>query len=317
MGVKYLYKRQGDYFDHGFDLYKTVDGVEVLKNPYALSFGYMVKDSVYDWDYEQYQPADVLNDFVHVATGVEGTLFTEMEDHFGCSGVNCDVNSNGTGDGTYAYARNAEGDLTVTLTITAPDDRPIYIRATGTNLSGIVTAVNGVETSNGRYFFQLLPVGETKAGDQITVTYQFNGSQDDNQTVNLKAYSYDESVFEETYAALSENEYQISDYTSRSMRGTIHADEDGMMMTSIINEPGWKVYVDGEEEEMEEIGDCFAAVWLPKGDHQVEFRFVPQTLPIAALISLVSFLLFLGYMECQKHGVFQKKAEMMEQQDNI
>lgn len=317
LGVKYLYKRQGDYFDHGFDLYKTVDGVEVLKNPYALSFGYMVKDSVYDWDYEQYQPADVLNDFVHVATGVEGTLFTEMEDHFGCSGVNCDVNSNGTGDGTYAYARNAEGDLTVTLTITAPDDRPIYIRATGTNLSGIVTAVNGVETSNGRYFFQLLPVGETKAGDQITVTYQFNGSQDDNQTVNLKAYSYDESVFEETYAALSKNEYQISDYTSHSMRGTIHADEDGMMMTSIINEPGWKVYVDGEEEEMEEIGDCFAAVWLSKGDHQVEFRFVPQTLPIAALISLVSFLLFLGYMECQKHGVFQKKAEMMEQQDNI
>ncbi|MDD5949505.1 MAG: GtrA family protein [Lachnospiraceae bacterium] len=291
-GVKYLYMRSGDYFDHGFDFVKTLNGVGIYENPYALSLGYMVQDFIEDWDYEQYEPADVLNDYVFCATGIEDSLFVELPDDFSGSGENCEVNSNGTGDGTYAYSRTTDGDLSVTLTLQAKDDKPIYIRATGTNLSGIQISINGVEQCNGRYFFQLVPVGDTSAGDEITVRYTFNGSEADDQTVNLQAYSFQQDVFQEVYDTLSQQQLEIDSYSSSKVHGTIYAEQEGIMMTTVINEPGWHVYVDGEEAEIEEIGDCFIGVYLEPGEHEITLRFVPETLPMAAGISASSIVIF-------------------------
>lgn len=296
-GVRYIYMREGDYFDHGFDFLKSVDGVGIYENARALSLGYMIDDNIWDWDYEQYEPADVLNDFVKQAAGIASPLFVELPDEFAGSGENCDVTWNGTGDGTYAYSRTTEGDLTVTLTLLAKDDKPIYVRATGTDLSGIQIAVNGTETCNGRYFFQLVPVGDTKAGDEVTIKYMFNGSEEDDQTVNLQAYSFEQQVFEQVYDVLADEQYEITEYTSSQVKGRIHCNKAGMMMTSIINEPGWKAFVDGEEADIEEIGDCFVGLELEEGEHEIEFRFVPETLPMAAAVTIAAWLVFILYLK--------------------
>ena len=296
LGVKYLYKRQNDYFDHGFNYLNTVEGVDIYENPYALSLGYMVDEGVLGWNDEQYQPTDNINDFIHTALNLDGDMFTALPDDFVGTGENCDVTWNGTGDGTYAYSRTTDGALTVSLNITAKDNKPIYVRATGTDLSAIDVYINGEMQCTGRYFFQLLPVGDTVAGDQITVKFSFTGSEADNQTVNLKAYSFEEDVFQQMYSQLSQNQLAVTEYTSDEIKGQITAAEDGIMMTSIINEPGWKVYVDGEEQKVLEIGDSMIGVKLSAGTHDIRIRFVPKSLPIAAAISLLSIAAFVVYI---------------------
>jgi uncharacterized membrane protein YfhO len=300
MGVRYLYKRDGDYFDHGFDYLKTVEGVDIYENPYALSMGYMIDDAIADWDYEQYQPADVCNDFCRTAAGVDEDLFHALPDVFEGSGTCCDVTYNEAGDGTYAYSRTEDGDLTVTLSFTAESDEPIYIRATGTDLSGIRISVNDELTCDGRYFFQLVPVNNHSAGDKITVTYDFTGSEADDQTVNLKAYTFDTSVFAKVYDALSDEQFQIETATSDTLAGEITAQKDGVFMTSVINEPGWHVSVDGEEVDVEEIGDVFVSVPLTQGTHKIKMWFVPQSLPLAVGLSAAAFAVFIIYLWLRK-----------------
>lgn len=300
LGVRYLYKRAGDYYDHGFDLKKTVDDVDIYENHDALSIGYMVDDDVEDWDYNQYQPADNLNGLARAMSGVKGDMFTRIPDDFTCDGGNCSVSSNGTGDGTYAYSRTAEGDLTVNLYLKAPDDRPIYLRATGTNLSTVDIYVNGELTSSGRYFFQLAYAGKTSPGDDVQVTYHFNGSEDDNQTVNLMAYSYDSSVCRQTLDAVSGQQLHVTGYSSNDIRGTIDAKNDGLFMTTVIDEPGWHIYVDGEEQDIYDIGGSFIGTELTKGRHDIRLHFVPQSLPASAAVSLGSVVIFILYLIFRK-----------------
>lgn len=296
-GVKYLYMRDTDYLDHGFDYLKTVEGIDIYQNPDALSLGYMISEDIIDWNYEDYDSTLVLNDFVAKAAGVNQPLYTSWEDNFTGSGENCEVTYKELGEGTFAYSRTSEGDLTVSLHLTARDNTPLYIRATGTDLTGIQVFINGELQCDGRYFFQLLPVGNTVAGDEVEVKYLFNGSQADDQTVNLKVYDFNPAVYRMAMDQLSKHQLDIESYTSNSIKGTVEAEEDGVLMTTIVNEPGWKVYVDGEEDFIDEIGDSFACVYLEKGKHDIEFKFVPASLPPAAVLSFFSVALFVFYIK--------------------
>ena len=105
----------------------------------------------------------------------------------------------------------------------------------------------------------------------------------------------------------------IDNYKSNMVEGTIHVDEDGMMMTSIINEPGWKVYIDGKEQKVKEIGDCFVSVPLTAGDHDIKIHFVPESLPLAALLSTVSIVIFVAYVMYyrKKHDEGENEKEQV------
>ncbi len=57
--------------------------------------------------------------------------------------------------------------------------------------------------------------------------------------------------------------------------------------------PGWRVLVDGREWEIEKADYCFRAVFLEKGEHQVEFRYQPVSFRIGLWFSLASIFTFL------------------------
>lgn len=57
--------------------------------------------------------------------------------------------------------------------------------------------------------------------------------------------------------------------------------------------PGWRAYLDGREIPIQLWHGAFQAVQLPSGDHNLEFRYHPQSLIIGAWISLSTLLLLL------------------------
>lgn len=299
LGVKYLYKRSSEPFDHGFDLYKTVDGVEVYKNPHALSIGYLVRNAAKDWDVETGEAPDSLNDFAEKAACVSN-LFKQQSVEYTGEGTCCEVEDAGYGEGTYSYTRTEDGAIQVHLTFKAQTDQPLYARATGTDLSGIAIAVNGKEVCNGRYFFQNVYVGDTTIGDEVTVTYMFNDDAADDQTVNLKVYSMDQDKFEAVYEQLEKNQLQVTSYKSNEIKGTFETDQDGVFMTTIIDEPGWTMYVDGKKVKTYDIGNTFLSTDIKKGKHTIKITFVPESLPVGAGITVVSWLLFIAALKIKK-----------------
>ena len=59
--------------------------------------------------------------------------------------------------------------------------------------------------------------------------------------------------------------------------------------------PGWKAYVDGAEWKIEKADYCFRAVFLEKGEHQVEFRYQPVSFRIGLWFGLSTWAVFLFF----------------------
>jgi hypothetical protein len=54
--------------------------------------------------------------------------------------------------------------------------------------------------------------------------------------------------------------------------------------------PGWKVFIDGESADLYKADYLFMSVWVPAGQHQVEFRYQPTFFVSAAILSAVGWL---------------------------
>ncbi|GBD16169.1 hypothetical protein HRbin26_01064 [bacterium HR26] len=60
--------------------------------------------------------------------------------------------------------------------------------------------------------------------------------------------------------------------------------------------PGWRASVDGEPAQLYRADHAFRAVWVPAGEHEVEFRFVPTTLRLGAVVSGLALLATAGLL---------------------
>lgn len=71
----------------------------------------------------------------------------------------------------------------------------------------------------------------------------------------------------------------------------LEAEGPGRLVLSEINYPGWQVRVDGQPSVIEPVDGILRSVILGTGNHQIEFRYLPETVFAGAGISLLSLLL--------------------------
>ena len=71
--------------------------------------------------------------------------------------------------------------------------------------------------------------------------------------------------------------------TATVLSGTVTADEDGYLATSIPLQDGLEILVDGAPAEILTINEAFAGTSLSEGVHQIEIRFSPPGKAAASL----------------------------------
>ena len=84
---------------------------------------------------------------------------------------------------------------------------------------------------------------------------------------------------------------------SRSSSSTIlqaQLSAPGLLVLSDIYYPGWNAYVDGEQQALYATNVAMRGVFLPEGNHTVEFRYEPQTFRMGLYISVATVLILLG-----------------------
>lgn len=76
----------------------------------------------------------------------------------------------------------------------------------------------------------------------------------------------------------------------RNQRVTIHAslNAPGVLVLADSYYPGWRAYVDGDEKEILRANLFFRGVFLPAGEHVVEFCYQPRSFTIGLIISLLT-----------------------------
>ena len=86
----------------------------------------------------------------------------------------------------------------------------------------------------------------------------------------------------------------ITSFRDTRIEGTVTAENEGVLMTSIPYTRGWKVTVDGERAEILPIGENgLAGVKIPAGTHTVIFSYNTGIFIPAVLVSLLGILCFL------------------------
>ncbi|MDE7321841.1 MAG: YfhO family protein [Lachnospiraceae bacterium] len=299
-------------YDNLFELADTEGKLYLYKNNYSLPLGYMVtEDDVDDESLDNLEnltddtapfgnSEEFITDDIFIGSSLN-ELFTDAEEieenlhdddkidknlnpiqrqnklvrHLGINGdVFTQVEAESDGDQAYIYIEK---------------DAHYYAYASNTKIDTI--KLNYEEQS--KSFSQIkkkyiLDLGYHKAGERLSLKSE-NG-----ESLNLAAYQVNEPVLSQFISRLSRQTLTIDSYTETSLYGHIRVTSAGQLVLAIPYDPGWTLYVDGAETDMDLFEDTFISMYLDEGTHSIELKYFPTGLIPGVIVSVICVLLFAG-----------------------
>ena len=157
----------------------------------------------------------------------------------------------------------------------------------------------------------ILDLGYLNEGDEISVYAPIK--EGNVGYTYIYAVTLDDDVFKEGYNKLKANSLSTEVFDETHIKGTINADSDGIIFTSINYDNGWSVYLDGEKvskDDIVKIGDALLGIRVTAGAHTLEFKFMPEGLVAGTVISLVTLVILLIVMLLIKKNAFSFDPEL-------
>ncbi len=302
--------------DMNEDLFKLIGGNDTFtayENKYSLPVAYMVDSSMNDWDFDNYDPFFVQNDYFQRATGVSDVF--ENEQIFDISGYSVSDISNPS-DGSdcfYFTADYDDGSGEITVLILPEETKNLYLYVDSGSLNELtVEHMGNVKTQNVDDEHYILDLGECIKDEAITLKFTVKDGITDGYA-DFMLRSLNTEKFKEGYEILKKQSLNVGEFTDTKISGTVTAKEGGILYTSIPYDTGWTVTVDGEKLESEEliaVGDALLGINLDKGSHTVEFEYTPQGLKIGICLTAVGALIVLLYVLIIRRKSFARKFVM-------
>lgn len=268
----------------------------VYKSKYNTALGYMVSDSIKNWQINNDDPFATQNEFTNEVLNV-GNLFskvrtTDLSVHsFGCKVEKLDDT-----DVTYKNIWEMDGFFQAanTYKFTALDNMHLYIYVRDDkNVTCSVYVDDEPVVDDSRYICtaDMIDVGYVKKGQSIKLRISNNSSSGQISTTYVRLYKIDDQLMSDVEACLTDSIYKVIALKGSKVKGTVNVTEDGVLYTSIPYYKCTKVFVDGKEKDILLIGDALCGVELTEGQHIVEFRYFPYGLKTGIIISCSALLL--------------------------
>lgn len=262
LGIRYL-ASPSKLADTMYQFTRVAEDGELAlyKNEQALSLGFMVQDSIADWDIGAGEPLLVQNSFVQLATGL---------------------------DPIYVLDRTIDMEDGQNYGIRIPEDKQVYL-CIDTRVAGITLNTPEYTKTFDDYTDHLYVINGANGNDMADFTVTLNETQ---SSVQAQVYTCANEAYEAVVRRLSES--QLTDVKAEGSRvsAKLDAKEDGTLMLTIPYDEGWTVYVDGEETEYFRIGEALMGVKVSAGVHTVEMKYQPPGFAAGALLTAICIALF-------------------------
>ncbi len=172
-------------------------------------------------------------------------------------------------------------------TMVCDSDAPLYLEQNfhGGKLTVYVGDMSK-EVDVGTELFKF--IGSFPKGTQVTAVYEVSGHNNDHAVLDF--YHFNAAKWDTVYRALSEQSLTVTSFKNTAVDGEITMNHDGMMVTSIPQDGGWTVYVDGERVSSSVLAGCLITVPLKSGTHTVTFRYRVPGLVGGAAVTLLALL---------------------------
>lgn len=86
---------------------------------------------------------------------------------------------------------------------------------------------------------------------------------------------------------------EITLYSPESIRLRVESDREGLLVLTDANYPGWEALIDDRPAAVEQVDGLFRGVFVPAGEHVVEFFYRPRSLSLGAAVTAVGVVLVL------------------------
>ena len=294
--LKYYIARDNGYIadDPTLTPAYTEGSTTLYKYNYYLPLGFMVDNNLASYDlanYDSNNPFNVQNELYKSATGISDDVYSliNVKQYSINEGS---ITSNDIANGKYNYSCSSKNKV-VTLKYTADKDGEYYsyvnVRDDAKKVTIASNSINHTyDVESKRYIF---PIGNYKAGDEITMTCTL--SEGNKGSFIVLVASFDEEKFANGYENLNDETMNITSYSDTVVEGTVSAKADGLFYASIPDEAGWKVYVDGNKVDKTLLIGSFIGVPITAGEHTIRFEYFPQGLIIGIIISVIALIAFI------------------------
>lgn len=311
LNIRYLIGKNLPIDDSDFKQIAKSGNSRLYESIYPLSIGYMTADTIRTWNYEQENPFMVLDDYVRAVTQNKYTsVFTEIEP-VDVSAANIELSS--TGDGMWdSTLKNETKKSKTILTYQAQQTGKQYLFIEADDADAITVSQekkdDKIEIRND--CGSIANLGEMDSGTEFTVTIEYKEGK--GGSVVSHVCTMDEAVWQDAYKMLSASMLDVTDYGDSCLKGTINVQEDGVFVTSVPYEAGWKLKVDGYTREINElIGGAWMSTSLSAGEHQIELSFRPPGLIAGLLITLASIGLLIAAEWWRRRRMLRKLQSVL------
>lgn len=298
MSVKYVLSH--DEINKYYEAIAEENGITTYYNPYVLPLGFMVNNDLTNVEIIAGNPFKLQNEILSSMIGnYEKEYFSPLE-IINISYENLMVEEN---EETTSYSKidkNYEG--IINLDVKVNSNYPLYSYfSVNDHFYNFFVDVNGKTVSN--VSGAINDLGQYKEGETINIRVRTN---DDFTMDNYHVYSLDMDKFAEAYNELNKNPLNIIEYGDTYILGTISADKDGLLYTSVPYSDGWTVFVDGEKVEKVKILDSLIGIELKEGDHDIEFKYSAPGFRLGLVISIVGVIILIVLTVFEKRKLKNK-----------
>ena len=293
-GVSDLYKYQESTVTTHSD--EKTTQIDRYINPYALPIGYMVNSDILNVNIDSKNPFENQNALLSAMTGQNKEYFKRLD--FTKEPRYRGITLEGAGEATKYIADKSTNDWTIDYFVRAKTNDTVYVYFPTTyekkvNLWGGKWN-DGISDYDypdflGHFFeneyYCITRLGRYEAGKEfslrVTVANEFTYMSDQ------FFYYFDEEEFKKDIALLHQNVWNINDnWRDTRIEGTVTASANQVFFTSIPDEPGWTVKVDGKKAKITDVAGGFIGVELMPGEHTVTMSFFPSGLAQGILLAV-------------------------------
>ncbi|MBO5247974.1 MAG: YfhO family protein, partial [Clostridia bacterium] len=291
LGLKYLVSRNGALMG-GTETEPVFseNNLDVSRNTAFLGAGFMTEQKLLEVEFTNSPFQNQNRLFQHLTGSSNSIFFSRQEDSFESSQFE---SLEKTGSGTYQYTTNEkDGSLDITFTAASTGTYYAYMRVGG---GGDIT----VTTESGKIYSHpvaslryIAPLCEVEAGETFTVHIEADRKKE-NKVISFYCYYFNERNFDAGWKNLTDEVWDVTDFSDTHLKGEITANNDGLFCTVIPYTDGWKLYVDGVETEKVPVLDgAYIGANLTAGTHTVELRYEAEWFWEGIIVSVVCLVVF-------------------------
>ena len=312
-----------------YELVDSTYGINESIGLYDTDFvkgpGFVVDNSICEWNMQDKDVFSTQNDFVKKVSDVED-VFTHVDidelDGFNSNYSICVPGRDYTSELFNVESKNVYKYINVSLdsnvhasidiSFVVPRDMKLYMHAEDINQLCSWVAIDGKAIVSGNVYpspAETIYLGDLKKGQTVTIQLINISSQMEKGITYIDFYEYHEDKMQECMQALQGRELKLDIVEDTYVKGTVTAAEDEILYTSIPYYRGFTAYVDGKKTDIVQLANgALIGLKLTKGEHTIEFKYVPYGFKLGLSISIVGWLIVAGYIIVTK----KRKKAMLE-----